>query len=125
MLPALIGSQDWNHSSVLNYDIVIQLGEVTGNYYQLGIGFCAKEVWRVNEDGLLKDTFKKLRYVFEVRAIDFFNHYSENVNGKKTNNTIFRLCDEEYNKTFSIMRHPAACGVFLCGNKHNTHWVLC
>lgn len=75
VLPALIGSQGKYHSPALDFDIIIQLGGVTGNYYQLKIGANAKEVWRVNEDGFIKDTFKRLQYVFEMDEVSFFSNY--------------------------------------------------
>ena len=36
-----------------------------------------KKVWRVCEDGEIRDTYKKLRVVFEMTEEKFFNHYSE------------------------------------------------
>ncbi len=35
-----------------------------------------KEVWRVNPDGEIRDTFKMLSSVFEMEEEDFFDHYS-------------------------------------------------
>lgn len=95
VLAAPIGSQDWNHSSAFDHDIVIQLGEITGNYYQLGVGSSSKEVWRVNEDGMIKDTFKKLRYVFEMKETDFFRHYAS-LQPSKNNDSHYESCLSEY-----------------------------
>lgn len=55
-------------------DLMIHIGEVSGDYYNLTID--CKEVWRVNPDGEIRDTFKKLRYVFEMPIEAFFNHYT-------------------------------------------------
>ena len=35
-----------------------------------------KEVWRVAEDGMIVDRYKKLTSVFEMREISFFRHYA-------------------------------------------------
>lgn len=52
------------------FDLEIHLGEVYGDVTPL-----PKEVWRVNEDGLIKDPFRKLTYVFEMPELEFFAHY--------------------------------------------------
>lgn len=36
-----------------------------------------KQVWRVNPDGELRDTFGKLRYVFEMEEVEFFRTYNK------------------------------------------------
>lgn len=74
---SLTASQIWYNSPLLNTDIIIHLGEVSGDYYQQGrLGRNTKEVWRVSEDGEIKDTFKKLKYVFEMSEQDFFEYYT-------------------------------------------------
>lgn len=55
-------------------DILIHIGEVTGDYASLGIS--GHQVWRVSLDGETRDTFRKLRYVFEMSENTFFEHYS-------------------------------------------------
>lgn len=55
-------------------DLIIHIGEVTGDYYNMASG--GKIIYRVSEDGEIRDTFRKLRYVFEMPESVFFNHYS-------------------------------------------------
>lgn len=57
-------------------DLIIHIGEVTGDYF--GMQIVKNEVWRVSEDGEIRDTFKKLINVFEMPEIDFFNYYTSN-----------------------------------------------
>ncbi len=53
-------------------DLIIHIGEVSGEYWHVG----SKCTWRVNEDGMLRDTFKgSLSAVFEMSEMDFFKHY--------------------------------------------------
>ena len=52
-----------------------------------------KKVWRVCEDGEIRDTYKKLRVVFEMTEEKFFNHYSEVE--IKEENTFYRECQNE------------------------------
>lgn len=65
-------------------DILIHIGEVSGDYYSLGIN--CKQVWRVSEDGEIRDTFKKLRYVFDMPESLFFEHYSQYHAGNASEN---------------------------------------
>lgn len=58
------------------FDLVIHIGTISGAY----INIVAHEVWRVNPDGIIRDTFKKLHYVFEMDEMEFFKAYtSDNV----------------------------------------------
>ena len=90
---SLVASQDWNISSLLTTDLLIHIGEVSGDYFQLGrLGSRAKEVWRVSEDGEIKDTFKKMTKVFEMRERDFFSSY---LSKKEHNTEFFEACKKE------------------------------
>lgn len=74
---ALAYIQKYYNSQVESADIAIHLGE-TGSY-----NFNAKQVWRVSEDGELRDPKGKLRYLFEMDDLTFFKHYIlENITPK-------------------------------------------
>lgn len=66
------------------FDLIIYIGSIHGAY----INFAGKELWRVNEDGVVRDPYQNLTYVFEMSEIDFFSHYAK----EKKNNTIFEHC---------------------------------
>lgn len=70
---SLIGAQP-GQTTLRNIDTLIHIGEISGDYYTMGIG--GKIVWRVSEDGEIRDFFHRLRYVFEMTETDFFRHYS-------------------------------------------------
>tara|TARA_R110000822_G_scaffold163794_1_gene304074 strand:- start:15919 stop:17667 length:1749 start_codon:yes stop_codon:yes gene_type:complete len=74
VLYSLAASQDQMDHSADKPDITIHIGEVTGDY--AGMSMIGKEVWRVSEDGEIRDTFRKLRYVFEMDEKSFFQRYS-------------------------------------------------
>src|SRR5690606_9520938 len=61
-------------------DLTIHIGEITGDYPTLGMS--GKEVWRVNEDGEVRDTFRKLRYVFAMPEFLFFAKMAKQAKGK-------------------------------------------
>jgi 2-succinyl-5-enolpyruvyl-6-hydroxy-3-cyclohexene-1-carboxylate synthase len=75
ILGALLGCQEGIDRSLYRPDILIHIGEVSGDYDTQT--FWGKEVWRVNLDGEIRDTFRRLRYVFEMSEQRFFRMYSE------------------------------------------------
>ncbi|MBC7192798.1 thiamine pyrophosphate-binding protein [Marinobacter sp.] len=74
LLYSLAASQDQMDLASDKPDVTIHIGEVTGDY--AGMGMIGKEVWRVSEDGEIRDTFRKLRYVFEMDEKTFFERYT-------------------------------------------------
>lgn len=97
---ALAGSQLYN---MRNYGIetLIHIGEVSGDYDSFGILSQAKTVWRVSEDGEIRDFFHKLRCVFEMSESDFFEHYATGVPDKEGG--FWAECREEYAKTLDAI----------------------
>ena len=71
----IVNQQEMYSKDEFATDILIHIGEVGG----YGNDGCAKTkaVWRVNEDGKLRDPMHKLSNVFEMREEDFFNHYTD------------------------------------------------
>lgn len=73
------------YSSILSYqeagkelyetDLIIHIGE-TGAYGNESTG-STSEVWRVSEDGELRDTMRKLTKVFQMSELTFFRMYAE------------------------------------------------
>lgn len=74
LIYALAAAQEMFDQSATRPDVLIHIGEVTGDYATLSIA--GKQVWRVSEDGEIRDTFRKLRYVFEMSEACFFQHYA-------------------------------------------------
>jgi 2-succinyl-5-enolpyruvyl-6-hydroxy-3-cyclohexene-1-carboxylate synthase len=76
--PALIASnfraptQRWQS---LIPDLVIHIGEVSGDYYGSRLLQEAPEVWRVSSDGALRDTGKKLRFMFQGDLVQFLDRF--------------------------------------------------
>ena len=62
-----------------NIDFVIDLGEVSGIYS----GITPKEVWRVSEDGDVKDTFRTMTKIFAMSEESFFDYYNTQKDSKK------------------------------------------
>lgn len=68
---ALVCSQMRSVPTVRNCDVLIHIGEISGSY----ISLLSKEVWRVDPEGVPRDTFRKLRYVFDMHEDEFFKKY--------------------------------------------------
>lgn len=80
---SLITSQDLYHATCLDIDVLIHIGQVSGAYLSLA----PNQVWRVNPDGEIRDTFRKLKYVFEMREKDFFTKYAQKAGNKSAANS--------------------------------------
>ena len=71
----LLFSQLGYNGSLNRMDLMIHIGEV--NTDAVGFVVKPKEVWRVSEDGQLKDRYDKLTAVFQMSELEFFRHYTE------------------------------------------------
>lgn len=76
VLYALVACQRNYDSDVMSPDLLIHIGEVSGeNYFAKKIK--AKQTWRVNEDGEIRDCFGTLSNIFEMDEISFFKKYTQ------------------------------------------------
>lgn len=73
VLNSLVGLQTNYHSQLLDVDLLIHIGEVSGAYD--AFTFQPKQVWRVGSDGEIRDQFKRLTAVFEMSEMNFFSNY--------------------------------------------------
>ncbi len=79
LLPTLAQFQR-NETLFSRFDLMIHIGEISAASFAGTIP--VNEIWRVSEDGELRDPFKKLTTVFQMSEASFFKHYS-NKNGNK------------------------------------------
>ena len=96
---ALVGMQQSHRSDVVDLDLLIHIGEISGDYSTISLVASAKQVWRVSADGILKDTFKRLGCMFHMSEQQFFLHYVE---GKErtSNHSFLDACMDEYQNLF-------------------------
>lgn len=100
----LIAAQDKYHPSIFRSDLLIHIGEVSGDYANMGrVGGNAKKVWRVSKDGELRDQFRKLTRVFEMSEEDFFTHYANGCDKVAETNAYLETCRQEYERVMSKM----------------------
>lgn len=88
VLANIVTSQSQYYSKCRNMDVMIHIGNISGAYIYLN----SNEVWRVNPDGDVCDTFGKLKYTFEMDELAFFKSYAKE--GKNKNNYYNEWKDE-------------------------------
>lgn len=92
---SLVATQKNFHSKLLSPDLLIHLGEVSGDTYTLSKLKSAKVTWRVNEDGEVRDYFHNLEYVFQMSELSFFTHYGREDEKKQYSNSYFSECNTQ------------------------------
>ena len=91
---AIIAAQKSYRSVTNKIDLLIHIGEVSGDTYTQN-ALSPKEVWRINIDGEIRDTFHRLSCVFATSEEDFFKHYA-NID-KNTSKCYYNACVKDYN----------------------------
>lgn len=81
---------------VRGIDLLIHFGEISGDHF--AVGDDAKNVWRISNDGQMRDRYGKLTYLFNMTEAQFFNHYKdENVN---PGDSFLKECQTEYQQMY-------------------------
>ena len=95
LLPTLAQFQE-KSTLFETFDVMVHIGEVSAASFTGTIP--AKEVWRVSEDGELRDPFAKLTKVFQMSELSFFKYYSKEGESKHGNiDKYLELFAEIYN----------------------------
>lgn len=69
---SLVSSQEAYFCNLKTVGLLIHIGEISGGSQ----GALPAAVWRVSQDGCLRDPFRRLTAVFEMSEQAFFDHYS-------------------------------------------------
>ena len=77
VLSYLSASQVGNYDIFTDVDLLIHIGNPSADEPTQCKLNRVKEVWRVNPDGEIRDTFKKLSAVFEMEESNFFAYYAD------------------------------------------------
>ena len=73
-MPMVLIQQKY-YPSCLNLSLLIHIGEITGDYTINRIK--AQTVWRVSEDGEIRDYFHRISCLFNMPEENFFHHYAD------------------------------------------------
>lgn len=87
---SLIANQILYDFSERHMDVMIDIGNVSGAYGSL----FPSEVWRVNPDGVVRDTYRKLTKVFQMEEVAFFRGMNERVSAGN-HSELFKAWQEE------------------------------
>lgn len=98
-VPHALVASSGTKSIANDFEILIHIGEVSGDYTSGCIQ--SKAVWRVNEDGEIRDTFRRLRYVFEMSEKRFFKHYIKDT--KSGSNTLLKSFQDQYEQVYNVI----------------------
>ena len=99
----LVTSQMEYRSPVLDADVIIHIGEITGTILAMN----GKEVWRVDPNGQIMDTFKQQRYVFEMEEEYFFRSYADAMEKLPANHEYYDAwCSEHLKLAANIPELP-------------------
>lgn len=95
----LVDGQFIFETRLTDLDLLIHIGEVSGDTYTTG-KLKPKKVWRVSPDGVVRDTFKKLQYIFEIDEELFFRRYTLE---KKQDDSYLNECKKLYDEVYDLL----------------------
>lgn len=102
-------------SPLKQVDLLIHLGEISGDYYSARVK--AKSVWRVNLDGAIRDTFGALEYIFCMKESDFFKRYSDKL---LSNDDLLNKYHSEYEKLLSLVPELPFSNIWIAKHTHDS-----
>jgi 2-succinyl-5-enolpyruvyl-6-hydroxy-3-cyclohexene-1-carboxylate synthase len=108
-------SSSQKHSDIADFrpDLLIHIGEITGDYSASSL--IGKHIWRVSEDGELRDTFGKLQYVFEMPEKEFFEHYT--IEGR-SNDEYLHSCREHLEQLHNKLLELPFSNIWIASRAH-------
>lgn len=106
---ALVCAQQDYKSKLVSPDLLIHIGEVSGDTYTTK-ALTPKKVWRVSEDGELRDLFHALDSVFETDEFTFFKRYAT---GEGDNQSYLNRCKAEYQECLSLFPEMEFGNIFV------------
>lgn len=89
----IVAGQYYWKSVIKTVDLMVHIGDISSSDYNIQ----ASEVWRVNPDGEIRDTFRKLNCVFEMDELVFFNCYNHAKKDDSTSEFLDLYRQEEKN----------------------------
>ena len=114
---ALVSQQEVYPKASFHTDVLIHIGEVNG-YGNKPVSNTT-EVWRVNEDGELRDPYHKLSKVFEMPEEIFFNQYANMAGERKTQQATGKVwmeeCHKEYDKLHDAVPELPFSNLWIAG----------
>lgn len=73
--PTLLLSQEDYLNDEIIPELLIHIGEQSGDYYTYNWLHRCNKIWRISEDGIMRNTFGHLEKIFEMSERTFFDYY--------------------------------------------------
>lgn len=108
LMPTLASMQTYATPPLGTLDLIIHIGEVSAAVFSHSIH--GKEVWRVSEDGELRNPFGKLTKVFQTSEPSFFRHYASG-NGF-SNHDFIDQCNKVCSRPFDNIPELPFCNIW-------------
>lgn len=111
---ALVCQQTMYSSPLRNVDLLIHIGDISGAYSELK----PLQVWRVDPDGEVRDTFRKLTEIFQMKELDFFEKYTVNA-GSEVNVSFCEEWKNEYDRILNKIPDLPFSNAWIAANTIN------
>ena len=108
--PSILSSQKNYRSPVLNAKMVIHIGEIGAPRIN------ASDYWRVSSDGEVRDSFKKLTYLFDMEEQTFFSSY---IGKTEKDNEYYKACKSELKSFFNNKKEIPFSNVWIAEQIHD------
>lgn len=108
---ALIGTQLKHKFDLCDLDLLIHMGEPSGDYLTMN-ALTAKHVWRLNEDGEIRIRFKTLDYVFEMTDYEFFSYYTKDETFARSD-SFWKECKAIYDTLYNSIPDLPLCHIYI------------
>lgn len=109
---SLVCAQKLAASENTKVNTLIQIGEVSGDYYSILVE--PSQVWRVSEDGEMRDTWQgRLTHVFQASEVDFFQIYAKE---NAQENSWLESCKAEYQCLYDMIPELPFSNLWLAKN---------
>jgi len=104
-----------NANCMQGIDLLIHFGEISGDHYAVGDN--AKEVWRISNDGQLRDRYGRLTYLFNMPEEVFFRHYKDE--NTQPGETFLSDCKSEYDAMVGNTSELPFSNIWMAKQMHN------
>lgn len=104
-----------NAACLQDIRLLIHLGEISGDHFNMGSR--AQEVWRVNEDGQMRDRYGKLTHIFVMPELSFFEHYAEE--GVSRGDSFLKECQHEYKEIYNGLPELPLSNIWMAKQLHD------
>lgn len=104
------------HASCMSgIDLLIHFGEISGDHFAIGDNVGC--VWRISNDGQLRDRYGKLTYLFNMTELQFFNHYKdESIN---PGDSFLKSCQDEYKAMYESLPELPFSNIWCAKQMHS------